>query len=217
MSDVKFSNNYRDLCRREGVDAGFQFEFYCERCQDTWRTPFSAYRKGQVSGWLGRAAGIFGGVLGDAGRAADGFADAGFGEARDEAFKEAIESAKQHFHRCAKCYQYVCDPCWDTSKGLCRNCAPDAKVHGEAAKAQGLVQAVEEAAHAEGRNRAGSIDVKADKQLVCPACGTETHGAKFCPGCGAKLAAQAFCRDCGAQLAPGAKFCGDCGSKASDN
>ena len=38
------------------VSAGFQFEFYCEICGDTWRTDFKPYRKGQITGWLTRFA-----------------------------------------------------------------------------------------------------------------------------------------------------------------
>ncbi|MEF2251058.1 hypothetical protein V4D00_11565 [Ralstonia solanacearum] len=45
-SDLHFSNNYRDLCIQSGTGAGFQFEFYCQCCSDTWRSPFAPYRSG---------------------------------------------------------------------------------------------------------------------------------------------------------------------------
>lgn len=87
--------------------------------------------------WIGKAAGFFGGVLGGAGSAVEGLAQAGWGEARDTAFKDAVEQAKRHFHRCAKCSGYFCDRCWNAGKGLCLNCAPDVesanRMHRDAA------------------------------------------------------------------------------------
>ena len=71
MSEIKFSKNFSDHSVHSGTDAGFQFEFYCERCNDAWRSEFSPFRGGQASSWLGRAAGVFGGVLGEASSAAE--------------------------------------------------------------------------------------------------------------------------------------------------
>jgi len=61
MGEIKFSDNYNDLSQQSGVNAGFQFEFFCERCNDTWRADFVPYRSGQASGWLSKAGGILGG------------------------------------------------------------------------------------------------------------------------------------------------------------
>ncbi len=213
MGEFKFADNYNDLCRRDGVEAGFQFEFFCERCNDTWRSAFVPYRSGQASGWLGKASGLLGGVLGGVGEAVEGLAQAGYGKARDEEFVKAIESAKKHFHRCAKCSQYVCDRCFNTGNGLCRTCAPDAQVEIEAAKAQGEVYGAGEKAVLEGIQRGKKLDVKTDRQLVCPQCAAETKGAKFCPECGCKLAGKTTCAACSAPIAPGAKFCPECGQK----
>lgn len=213
MAEMKFSDNYNDLCRENGVDAGFQFEFFCERCNDTWRTEFTPYSSGRASGWLNRASGMFGGILGTVGDAVDGLAQSGFGKARDKAFRESIEKAKHHFHRCAKCMQYVCDTCWNAEKGLCFNCAPDAQVEIEAARAQGEVYAAGEKAALEGIRAGKQMDVKRKRQLVCPECGAETHGAKFCPDCGHQLSVKGKCPKCSAELSPGAKFCPECGEK----
>ncbi|HZH97910.1 MAG TPA: hypothetical protein VEX38_02985, partial [Fimbriimonadaceae bacterium] len=123
MSQNWFSDNFSDLSNSQGVNAGFQFEFYCERCHNAYRTPFQGYKSGQAAGWLGRAAGMLGGVLGSADNAVSGLAEAGWAKARDDAFQQAVSQAKDHFHRCAKCFQYVCDKCWNRQKGLCFNCA----------------------------------------------------------------------------------------------
>jgi len=167
MSEIKFSKNYSDHSVSAGANAGFQFEFNCERCGDAWRTEFVPYRGGQASSWLGKAA-----VM-----------------------------------------KYVCDPCWNRDKGLCRACAPDAQVEIEAARASGEVYAAGEKAALEGIQRGKQMDVKRDRQLVCPKCNAETHGAKFCPECGFKLAAQSECPKCAAEVSPGAKFCPECGEK----
>ena len=213
MSEIKFSKNFSDQSVRSGANAGFQFEFYCERCGDKWLSEFVPFRGGQASSWLGRAAGMFGGVLGKATSAAEGLAQAGYGSAHDEAFAHSLELAGKHFHRCARCLSYNCDTCWNNNKGLCRRCAPDAEVEIDAARAEGEVQAVHERAATEGRKRGEQMDVTRERQLVCPQCGVETHGAKFCPQCGVKLSTKSNCPKCSAEISPGAKFCPECGEK----
>lgn len=213
MSEIKFSKNFTDHSVASGANAGFQFEFNCERCGDAWRAEFVPYRGEQTSSWLGKAAGMFGGVLRDASSAVEGLAQAGYGKAHDAAFAAAIEQAKNHFHRCARCMKFACDACWNKDKGLCRDCAPDAEVEIDAARAAGEVEAAREAAQSEGKTRGQKIDVKRDRQLVCPQCNAETHGAKFCPECGCKLAVLSQCPKCSAEVSPGAKFCPECGDK----
>ena len=213
MGELKFSDNYNDLCEKSGVNAGFQFEFFCERCNDTWRSEFASYRSGQASGWLGKAGGLLGGVLGEAGEALEGLAESRWGKARDEAFRAAIQQATNHFHRCARCSQYVCDTCWNGEKGLCLNCAPSAEVEIEAARAQGEVYAAGEKASLEGIRRGKQMDVKRERQLVCPQCGAQAKGARFCPECGAQLAVNIRCPGCSQEVSPGTKFCPECGKK----
>ena len=79
----------------------------------------------------------FSGAIGGASEALEGLAQSDWGKAHDEAFKQAVEQAKRHFHRCARCFQYVCDTCLNKDKGLCLSCAPSAEVEIEAARAQG--------------------------------------------------------------------------------
>lgn len=213
MSEIKFSKNFTDHSVRSGADAGFQFEFYCESCADKWRSEFVPYRGGQASSWLSRAAGMFGGVLGKVTSAAEGLAQAGYGSAHDAAFAAAIEQAKSHFHRCARCMEYACDACWNSDKGLCRKCAPSAEVEIDSARAEGEVRAAREKATVEGTKRGEQMDVTRERQLVCPKCGAETHGAKFCSACGEKLAVMNQCPQCSAEISPGAKFCPECGGK----
>ena len=213
MSEIKFADNYRDISHEYGVNAGFQFEFYCEVCQDTWRSEFEAYRSAQASGWLDKAAGLFGGVLHKASDAVEGLAQAGWRTARFNAFREAVESAKRHFHRCAKCSQYVCDNCWNTGSGLCVRCAPVAEVEIESSRAYGMASGAGEKAREKGRDLGAQMDVERERQLVCPNCNTPTRGAKFCPECGTRLAVKNQCPSCYSEISSNVKFCPECGHK----
>ena len=65
----------------------------------------------------------------------------------------------------------------------------------------------------ESQSREAKMDVRRDRQLVCPKCNAETHGAKFCPECGFKLSVLTQCPKCSAEFPPGAKFCPECGEK----
>jgi len=212
-AETKFANNVHDLSNSSGVDAGFQFEFYCQRCSDRWRTAFKPYRSAQAGGWLQKGASLFGGLLGEAGSVLNGVAEAGWHSARDAAFKEAVEAGKAHFNRCGNCHEYVCGQCFDGASGRCFDCAPNVTVAITRARAQGEVVSAAQKAEAEGQKRGGRHDVGQEMQLVCPECHAETHGAKFCPECGHKMAQQVACRACSTPLEPGTKFCTECGQR----
>lgn len=216
--DLHFADNCRDLSIQSGTGAGFQFEFYCECCNDTWRSPFAPYTSGRASGWMQEASGLLGGLLGSVGysvdNAVDGLARAGWGTARDGAFKQAIAAAKAHFNRCAQCHNYVCARCWNADSGLCQNCAPDLAAGVQAARHMGTLDAARERAHEAGTVLGAKVDVTSSKQLVCPGCHTETHGARFCPQCGQPLAVATACTGCKAPLPAGSRFCGECGTPA---
>ncbi|RUL75424.1 zinc ribbon domain-containing protein [Dyella choica] len=214
-SDLHFSNNYHDLCQQHGTGAGFQFEFYCQCCSDTWRSPFEPYRSGQASGWMQQASGLLSGLLGSMGsqidNAAEGLARAGWGTARDDAFRHAIAAAQAHFHRCAHCHSYVCERCWNIDSGLCQRCAPDLAAEIQTAKHAGTIEVATQQARLAGNSAAANLDTVTSRQLVCPSCNAETRGAKFCPQCGHNLAAPANCRACNHTLPAGSRFCPECG------
>lgn len=216
--DLWFSQNNRDLSNQYGDDAGFEFEFYCHRCGDTWRSGFENYSLGRASGWLRRAGNMASNAVSNVGwdvaNAVDGLADAGWHKARDAAFQRAIAKAEAHFHRCARCTGHVCDNCFNADRGLCLDCAPDVQAEVEQARAEGEVSAAREAAAAAGAELAQGRDVSTQRQLVCPQCRTETHGAKFCPECGHKQDAPANCGSCAQPVPLGAKFCPECGTPA---
>ncbi|GAA1223298.1 hypothetical protein GCM10009665_11960 [Kitasatospora nipponensis] len=216
-SEIYFTNNYRDMCEQYGTGAGFQFEFHCSRCHDTWRSPFEAFTTGRAAGWVSKGVGAAWSLLGGNGstisNAADGLAGASWGNARDTAFQRAIGNAEGHFNRCARCTQHVCAKCWNGSKGLCLGCAPDTAAEAEAARQRGLNDQVTDRAYTAGQQAGAAYDVSAPRQLVCPQCSTETHGSAFCPGCGFRLADPPGCRSCQTAVPAGAAFCPGCGTR----
>ena len=212
-TEAWFSNNYSDLSVTSGVNAGFQFQFNCERCGDAYRTRFQTYKKAQAAGWLGSASSFLGGLVSEADNAANTFANAGWKSSWDDAFRDAVVEAKENFHRCAKCFQYMCVKCFNAQSGLCYNCAPNAVVEMEAAKAAGMATGAAEVGSAYGYAAGQKMDATPDIQLVCPSCHAETHGAKFCPECGTKLSTALKCSGCGKEAPEGTKFCPECGTK----
>ncbi|MFJ6214734.1 zinc ribbon domain-containing protein [Streptomyces sp. NPDC092296] len=216
-SEIYFSSNHRDLCQQSGTGAGFQFEFSCSRCHDTWRSPFEPFTSGRVAGWVGKAASTAWGMLGRTGSsistAVDGLAGAGWGSARDAAFQRAITNAETHFNRCGRCTDYVCGRCWNAAQGLCLHCAPDTAAEALAARQRGLNDRASERAYEVGQQRAQNFDVTSDRQLVCPQCRAETRGSAYCPDCGHHLAQQDQCGSCSAAVPDGAAFCPACGTR----
>jgi hypothetical protein len=215
--EIYFSSNYRDLCQEQGTGAGFQFEFSCSRCSDTWRSPFEPYTSARMAGWVSKAANAAWRVMGTTGNtvssAAEGLAGAHWGTARDAAFTRAIDNAKGHFNRCPRCTSYVCHRCWNAGQGICLTCAPDTAAEAVAARQRGLNDGVSERAYSAGQNAADGYDIAAQRQLVCPQCHGETHGSAFCPNCGHRLAQPDACTSCSAQVPAGAAFCPSCGTR----
>ena len=216
--ELWFSQNNRDLSNQIGDDAGFEFEFYCRRCGDTWRSGFENYTLGRASGWLRRASNMASSAVSNVGwdvaNTVGGLADAGWHKARDAAFQRAITKAEAHFHRCARCTNHVCDNCFNADRGLCKDCAPDLQTEVEQARAQGEVSAARDAASAAGAQLAQGLDVSTQRQLVCPQCKSETHGGKFCPECGHRTDTPANCSSCEQPVPAGARFCPECGTPA---
>ncbi|WP_037607304.1 double zinc ribbon domain-containing protein [Streptacidiphilus rugosus] len=215
--EIYFAGNYHDLCQQSGTGAGFQFEFNCSRCHDTWRSAFQPYTSGRMAGWVDRAVssawGAFGRAGSEASSALDGLVGANWGPSKDAAFRKAITDAQAHFNRCARCTSYVCDRCWNAGQGLCLNCAPDTAAEVAAARQRGLNDVASQRAYDVGGSSGAEYDVNRSTQLVCPHCHTETHGANFCPGCGYRLAQSDSCGSCRADVPQGAAFCPSCGTR----
>ena len=213
MSKIEFTNNYAD----RSTDQGFQFEFYCDRCGTGYRTTFRPSALGTVSNVLDTAGSLFGGMFGQAANLGERARSATWEKAHDAAFVEAMEELKPDFIQCPRCSSWVCrKSCWNASKGLCKECAPDLGVEMAAAQDSRTVEEVW--AHSkvadEDREMLKEKSWREGVRATCPQCNAALPAkVKFCPECGAKIEAQSHCTECGAKLKPGAKFCAECGAK----
>jgi hypothetical protein len=214
-----FTKNYTD----KSTDAGFEFVFLCDICQDGYKSSFIAsdtYKKKKGTKLLGQAASIGGSLMGgkasrvgNAGSQAGNAASSQFEgmtpewhKEHEQAFDRAQNESKVHFHRCPACTKYACDQCWNEDATLCTDCAPRtevlvAKAHGQAAKRN-----IEDAG-SKATVWQGSIE---QKTTICPACGKPAGSGKFCNNCGQSMEMRE-CKKCGAKNAVTVRFCNNCG------
>lgn len=122
VDSLQFTRNYNDL----GTERGFQFEFFCDRCGNGFRTPFKSFGLGAVDGVVDVANSLLGGILGRAADVSDRISSASRERAHDQAFMEAANQLRPEFMQCPRCSSWVCrKSCWNHKKGLCKGCAPD--------------------------------------------------------------------------------------------
>ena len=85
VDSLEFSKNYNDL----STNRGFQFEFYCDRCENGFRTPFKPFGLGAISGVMDAANSLLGGFMGKAADMSERISSASQERAHDQAFLEA--------------------------------------------------------------------------------------------------------------------------------
>ena len=210
---IEFTRNYSD----QSTNQGFQFEFYCDRCGNGFRTRFKPSITGKVSTAMDAASNLLGGIFGKAANLSEQVRSANWEKEQDDAFLEAVQELKPEFVQCPRCSSWVCrKSCWNSNKGLCKNCAPDLGVEMAAAQASRTTEEIW--AHSqmaeEDRAMLKEESWREGVRANCPSCSAPLTGnVKFCPECGAKIKSEAFCSECGAKLAPNAKFCPECGTK----
>ncbi|MBN1877443.1 MAG: zinc ribbon domain-containing protein [Anaerolineae bacterium] len=208
---IEFTRNYSD----RSTGQGFQWEFYCERCGNGYRSKFQASATGLVTQALDTASSLLGGIFSRASDVSNRVQSATWERAHDKAFHEAAQEVRHLFVQCPSCNAWVCrERCWNEDRGLCMNCAPDVGVQVAAAQAETIAeQAVEKI-----RTRSYDVDEYVeggdDKRAACAKCGAALKpGAKFCAECGTRVEEKRYCIDCGAEIANNAKFCPACGTK----
>jgi double zinc ribbon protein len=224
MSLIAFVQNYQDL----STDRGYQFKFFCDKCQNGFLTAFQTSAIGVAETALRVAGNLLGGVFNTAGNSAYEIQRAIGGPAHDAALGAAVEEGKRHFHQCTRCGHWVCpEVCWNEGAGLCNACAPNFQVELSSAHAQAKVNAARQqlADKANATDLTSGVDMSAKAVLRapaaapgepgrCSACGAAAGTGRFCAQCGAEQH-PAGCPDCGGALAPNARFCPNCGHKVA--
>jgi len=219
MTLQPFTDNFAD----NSTDAGFQLTFFCDNCNEGYKTKFvesKTYSKGKflkgVGGLFMAAAQLSGkynlgyGVE----RGTDVIGERFRGQSpewhkeHDLEFEKSQNEAKGHFHRCPKCTKWVCENCWNEQDGLCVVDAPREAVSVASARAKKKSLDIEEKA-ASTKVFTGEIE---EKQTLCPNCGKPAGQGKFCNNCGNTMG-MAKCSKCGAKNPAGTRFCGECGTK----
>jgi hypothetical protein len=215
-----FTRNYED----NSTEAGFQFTFYCDICNDGYKSSFlesSTYKKGKGLRGLARGAGVLGNLLGggisNLGHSierggdilSERFEDRSpeWQKEHEAAFEAAQNEAQRHFHRCHACHLWVCDADYNEDEGLCVECAPRQEVYVAKARAEAMRRNIDQKAE----SAVVWDDVIESKTTVCPVCGKPAGTGKFCNNCGASLSLNR-CPNCGQENAQGVKFCNNCGS-----
>lgn len=209
---IEFVRNYSDL----STDKGFQFEFCCDRCGTGYRTRFKPSVTGTISSAIDAAGSLFGGILGRASNLSDRVHSAAWEKAHDGAFEEAVNELKPDFIQCPRCSSWVCrKSCWNTKRGLCKECAPDLGVEMSAAQASRSVEEVwAHAKMSEEDKKLSEGNWRETVRASCPECEAPlATNAKFCPECGAKLKTASNCPGCGSKITTKAKFCPECGER----
>lgn len=184
-------DNYRDLSVTHGsTGAGFQFEFYCQTCPRTWKSPFKPFRVGQFTAMVTMFTSFFTRTGHIASRAGDALSSSRERGARESALAEAMQMAETRFVVCEGCHKAVCDDCFDTRSGRCSEC----------------VSRVAATPIPGGRGGASGT------AMSCPNCSTPSNGGRFCAECGFDMAStHKTCPSCSALQLRQARFCTDCG------
>lgn len=217
---VPFTSNMDD----NSTDAGFQFTFFCDICREGYKTRFvesKTWKKKGLFDGIGKAASAVGslsGKYGNIGRAADTGTDIvgqkyqgmspEWHKEHEGAFELASNEAKGHFKRCPRCHKYVCDNDWNEEAQLCVADAPREAVEVAAARADKMVQDIQQKA-SQTTVFTGEIEAR---QILCPKCGKTAGSGKFCNNCGAPMG-MLECKKCGAKSPTGTRFCGECGTR----
>ncbi|MDO4544632.1 MAG: zinc ribbon domain-containing protein [Bacillota bacterium] len=218
-----FTRNYQD----NSTEAGFQFTFYCDICNDGFKSSFiesETYKKGKGLRGIAQGASVVGSLIG--GKAHNmgwGLARGGdilserfenrspeWQKEHERAFELAQNEAQQHFHRCHSCQKWVCDADFNEDEGLCVQCAPRQEIYVAKARAEAMKRNIDEAGQSATVWK-GEIE---SKTTICPVCGKPAGSGKFCNNCGASMELK-VCPKCGAQNAQEVNFCNNCGTPLS--
>ncbi|MEA2693344.1 MAG: hypothetical protein QOJ16_2731 [Acidobacteriota bacterium] len=206
MATIEFTGNYDDL----STDKGYQFKFYCEKCNNGYMSTFSSSKLGMAASAMEVASGLFGGVFGRVADSAYQVQRAIGGPAHDAALREAVAEIRPMFKQCTRCGRWVCEPiCFNKKAQLCEWCAPDLDEELASAQAEAAKEQVFEKARAVDWTQGRDLAVAGG--ALCKSCGAKLTGGKFCGECGAPVSQKKHCVSCGVEAEGSPKFCPECG------
>lgn len=201
-----FTRRYVDKSK----NTGFQFEFFCDRCNKGHLTPFRIHALGVVTSiwdatdWKKEKEKDF-----DFDTLKKDVSRLFFkGKAWVEAYTNAVEEAQKYFKHCARCLKWVCPKsCYNPRANLCQGCAPLTEAEKKA------LQAEERRRESGGRSKEPAEPVDAPR--LCPHCGVSNPVGTFCADCGGKIVQDIFCPGCGCKWSTEKKmkFCPRCGEE----
>lgn len=204
---IEFTKSWDDL----STDKGYQFKFYCDNCRSGFMSPYVTSKLGMLSSGLNVLGGLFGRGGGTAQDAAYEIQRSVGGKGHDNALREAVAAVKPQFNKCSRCGNWVCKTsCWNETRGLCEDCAPDLEEETAAAQSAATVEQIN--TKVREQDLTASLNLTTAAVVRCHSCGAEVSGGKFCPSCGQSLAPKVECPRCGTEGAPGAAFCSECGT-----
>ena len=205
---VPFTDNYRD----HSTEAGFQFEFFCERCGNGYKSGYKKNPVGMGAKVVRGLGGMLGGRFYGAQQGADELRDMTESQAKDKALREAVVECSVLFNQCHRCGNWVCkEICWNEEFNMCADDAP--KVQGEVAKLQSDARLEQAKTKVEAVDWTGDLNLERKQRVQCPHCGAEVApSAKFCESCGQKVVIPVVCAKCGTESERGTKFCPECGN-----
>jgi hypothetical protein len=208
MATIEFTGNYDDL----STDKGYQFKFYCEKCNNGYMSSFQSSKFGLAASAMEVASGLFGGVFGKVADSAYQVQRAVGGPAHDAALRAAVAEVKPLFKQCTRCGRWVCEPiCFNKKAQLCEWCAPDMDEELAAAQAEAAKEQVFEKARDVNWTKGRDLSVAGG--ALCKSCGAKLTGGKFCPECGTPVSQKKHCVSCGVEAEGSPKFCPECGQR----
>jgi hypothetical protein len=210
MATIEFTGNYDDL----STDKGYQFKFYCEKCNNGYMSSFQSSKLGLAASAMEVASGLFGGVFGRVADSAYQVQRAVGGPAHDAALREAVAEIRPLFKQCTRCGRWVCEPiCFNKKAQLCEWCAPDLDEELASAQAEAAKEQVFEKARSVDWTK--GRDISTAGGALCKSCGAKLTGGKFCGECGASVSQKKHCVSCGVEAEGSPKFCPECGQHFS--
>jgi membrane protease subunit (stomatin/prohibitin family) len=181
------------------------------------RSSFKTSVTGLASGVADAASSLLGGLFSSASDLTHRVHSAAWERGHDEAFVDAVKELQPEFVQCPRCQSWVCrEKCWNKTKGLCKNCAPDLGVEASAAQSSRTVEEIWAHSKMAEEDREMLTEKSWREGIIasCPQCEAPLpKNVKFCPECGAKIKTESTCPACGQKVEPNAKFCPECGEK----